>query len=317
MNKRSLEEAFTTVFHQKESFSDFCSLNIEQELTLFSVNGRELCRPSTKLKKYLRFIDKVMLRYLKQDNEVVHSYIKGKSSLTAVKAHSGNSHFFTTDIQSFFPNITKNNVEDILNKNIENIPVLGIENYISHISGMMTWRNTLPIGFPTSPQLSNAFLFNFDRALHQYCKENKYVYTRYSDDIIISSNSYEGFDNLSVVIQNLLSNKASPNLKLNEDKTRFLHTGNKVKILGLIITHSGTVTIDSKYKNQLESLLHFYVNDKTKFNKIIDETLEGKEHSLFGLLHYAKSIDPRYLEKLQRKYGAYALNSLMKDRWND
>ena len=316
MSKRSLEEAFNTVFHHKDSFSDFCSLDIEQELVLFSANGRELCRPSKKLKNYLRFIDKVLLRYLKKNNEVVHSYIKGKSALTAVKAHSGNSHFLTTDIQSFFSNITKNDVNEILKKNIDDIPVSDVKLYIPQLSEMMTWDKTLPVGFPTSPQLSNAFLFDFDQALDGYCNKNKFTYSRYSDDIIISSRSFEGFDELLNVIQKYLHEKASKKLILNTDKTRFLHTGNKVKILGLVITPVGSVTIDSKYKRQLESLMHFYVNDTEKFHKIVNETLQGKEHTLFGLLHYAKSIDPKYLKKLQRKYGAFALSSLMKDRWN-
>ncbi|WP_252176983.1 reverse transcriptase domain-containing protein [Endozoicomonas sp. 4G] len=316
MSKRTLEQAFNAVFHEKESFNDFCVMSQSQEVLAFSVNSRDLVRPSVRLKKYLRFIDKVVLRYLKRADDVVHSYIKGKSALTAVQAHAGNSHFFITDIQAFFPNITNVDVREILTRNEANVPISDIKEYIPLLVGMMTWQGVLPVGFPTSPQLSNAFLLNFDQKLSRYCASRGYIYTRYSDDIVISAQAFDGFEHLSETIQLLLDSAASPLLMLNDDKTRFTHTGNKVKVLGLVVTQGGKVTIDSKYKRQLEILLHFYVTDRKRFNRVLGETLTGKEHSLFGLLHYARSIDPEYLEKLQRKYGAYALRSLMEDKWH-
>lgn len=205
----------------------------------------------------------------------------------------------------------------ILKQNIDRIPVSDIELYIDKLVDMMTWENELPIGFPTSPQLSNAVLYKFDESLHSYCKKNRLAYTRYSDDIIISGNSFDGFDQLTKTVQTYLDINASSNLVLNIDKTHLTHVGNKVKILGLVITPDGRVTINSKYKRKLEVLLHFYVSDKNKFKEIVNETLQGNEHSIFGLLHYAKSVDPLYLEKLQRKYGTYALRSLMKGKKDD
>lgn len=114
MSKRTLEQAFNAAFHEKESFNDFCVMSQSQEVLAFSVNSRDLFRPSVKLKKYLRFIDKVILRYLKRADDVVHSYVKGKSALTAVQAHAGNSHFFITDLKAFFSNITNVDVREIL-----------------------------------------------------------------------------------------------------------------------------------------------------------------------------------------------------------
>lgn len=314
MDKRTLEHAFNAIFHEKESFLSF--LEIEKEWYPLALKERVLLEPSKKLKKYLRFIDKVLLRYLTRDEEVVHSYIKGKSALTAIKAHVGHSHFYTTDIQSFFSNIRACDVSDILYQNTDSVPVSDLERYIPHLTKMMTLNDALPVGFPTSPQLSNAFLYRFDRALHSYCEQNNFTYTRYSDDIVISAHNPDRFEQLTGVIQTFLNEKASPKLLINNNKTRFFKPGEKVKILGLVVTPQGYITIDSKIKKQLESLLHFYVTDKKRFNKIVNETLAGKEHTLFGLLHYAKSINPEYLEKLQRKYGAYAVRTLMKDKWN-
>lgn len=314
---RTLEQAFSAVFHNKESFDDFCSFDPEENVEEFLYKDRKVYRTSKKYKSYLRFLDKVILRHLAKNADVAHSYIKGKSVLTAVAAHAGSSAFFLTDIKSFFPNITKQDVARVLTRDKALIPIADFEPYISYCSRIMTWDNSIPVGFPTSPQLSNGFLFEFDSALHSFCEKHGLIYTRYSDDIIISGDNKEELLTLRDFIQELLHTHASDRLFINSEKTRITHIGNKVKILGLIITQEGNVTVDSKYKRTLESLLYFYTTDKERYVDFLKKSLDGKEHSLFGLLHYVKATDPAYIEKLQRKYGLLALRMLMEDKWSE
>ncbi|CDQ10805.1 putative Reverse transcriptase (RNA-dependent DNA polymerase) [Acidithiobacillus ferrivorans] len=316
VDNRTLQQAFNAVFHNKESFSEFCSLEQRKHIVEFLYRGRKVYKTSAQYKHYLRFLEKVVLRHLATNANVVHSYIKGKSALTAVTTHSENSAFFLTDIKSFFPNITELNVKHVLNRDKNLVPISDFEHFIPYLAKIMTWDDSIPAGFPTSPQLSNGFLFDFDNALYDFCKTNELTYTRYSDDIIISGKYKDKLLCLKDTVQDLLHNYASKNFFINNEKTRITHAGNKVKILGLIITPKGRVTIDSKYKRTIESLLHFYTNDRSRYNDLLQNEFDGKEHSLFGLLHYAKATDPAYLEKLQRKYGLLALRQLMEDRWN-
>lgn len=316
MEKRNFEQAFNAVFHDIDVFNDFCSLDIKSEINEFLANSRTVYRPSDKLKKYLRFIDKVFLRHLQINERVVHSYVKERSVLTAVKAHASSKCFFLTDIKSFFANIQKCDINNILVRDQEHVPIMDFRDYIDTIVDFTTFNNSIPVGFPTSPNLSNTFLLAFDIALENYCVDKRLIYTRYSDDIIISGSSMHQLDGIDNDIQVMLHENASSNFFLNKKKTRLTHIGNKVKILGLVITPDGRVTIDSKYKKTLESLLYFYINDKTRYNDLLNKRLRGKEHSFFGLLHYVKSIDQKYLDKLQRKYGAYTLSTLMEDRWS-
>jgi len=314
---RTLEQAFNAVFHKKENFTDFCSLDLSQHVEEILFRERKIYRTDKKLKKYLRFIDKVLLRHLAKNDDVVHSYIKEKSALTAVKVHAGNRAFFLTDIKSFFSNIFEEDVERILTRDKCIIPISDFDTYIANIAKMVAWGGAIPIGFPTSPQLSNGFLLEFDNALHDLCKSRELSYTRYSDDIIVSGKEKESLVDLRNIVQDLLHQHASEKFFLNVKKTRITHIGNKVKILGLVITQNGQVTVDSKYKRTLENLLHFYVTDKARYDDYLNKTFDGKEHSLFGMLHYIKSTDPAYLEKLQRKYGVFSLRTLMEDRWRD
>jgi RNA-directed DNA polymerase len=317
MSKRTFEQAFNVVFHDKIAFAEFCSLDVETEVTTFEIDGRQIIRPSNKLKNYLRFIDRVILRYLDKDEEVVHSFIKGKNTLSTVKAHIGNKFFFLTDIRSFYSNIKPDDIRNALERDKNLIPITDIENYFDLILRMTTYGGSIPVGFPTSPQLSNAFLFQFDNAVKSFCGDHSLVYTRYADDIIISGKSFEELSDLRNKIQVLLNEYASPSLLLKESKTHITHLGNKVKILGLSILPDGKITIDTKYKKKIELLLHFYTNNKDKYNDFLDEEFRGDERSIFGLLHYAKSVDPAYLEKLQRKYGVYALRTLMEEKRDD
>jgi len=316
LDNKTFEQAFNAVFHDEEVFKSFLSLRLNEEITEFTIQSRKIYRTSDKLKKYLRFIDRVVLRHLNRNEDVVHSYIKERSTLTAVQSHASNKAFFMTDIKDFFNNIKTQDILTIFNRDKKLIPFSDFEDYIPLIVKMTTWGDSIPIGFPTSPQFSNAFLLGFDNALQQYCNEKGLVYSRYSDDIIISGKKTSAFDTLEDNIQIMLQQNTSEKFLLNLKKTRITHIGNKVKILGLIITPNGQVTIDSKYKKILESLLHFYSNNDRRYEELLTREFDGKERSLFGMLHYAKSIDSGYLEKLQRKYGAYTLSSLMEDKWS-
>ncbi len=319
MRKRTLEQAFNAVFHKKSSFQEFCSLDIAQELDLkekMYKHEREILCPLGKHKKYLRFIDRIILRHLNSDLEVVHSFIKEKNTLSAVEAHIGNNYFFLTDIISFYSNIKPNDVRKIIERDKNSIPISDIESYVELIVRNTTYNGSVPVGFSTSPQLSNAFLFDFDRVTKSFCSSNSLIYTRYADDIIISGKSFDDLSELRIKIQNFLVEYASPNIQLNQKKTHITHLGNKINILGLSILPNGIITINSKYKKRIELVLHFYINNKEKYNSLLSKYFRNGEHSLFGLLHYAKSIDPKYIAKLQRKYGAYTLHTLM-ERQND
>lgn len=317
MSKRTLKQAFNAIFHDESAFFEFCSLDIRGEVETFTVAGRKVFKTSEKLKKYLRFIDRVILRHLAKNEDVVHSFTKDKNTLTAVQAHTGHNYFFLTDIKSFYSNIKANDVIRMLDRDKELVPISDIDLYINRLASLMTFDDSVPVGFSTSPQLSNGFLFEFDCVAREFCSEKSLTYTRYADDIIISGKSFEELSELKGVIQALLEKHASSNLLLNEEKTHITHLGNKVKILGLSILPNGKITIDRKYKKKLELLLYFYLTDQNKYKSFLQEEFKGSEQSLFGLLHYAKSIDLPYLEKLQRKYGVYALRTLMEERWNE
>lgn len=302
----SLQEAFDSTFHHKLKFDDFLNLNLAQEYQLLQ-NAK--VNPSPKLKKYLRFLNSFVFDYAKINTNVVHSYRHEKSTYTAVLPHSYSKYFFQTDIKDFFHKITRQDVERILETALDKVPICDIHQYKSHLLNLTTIDNSLPVGFPTSPNISNSFLSDFDDALESYCMENCIVYTRYSDDILLSSNNKISLNSIQNTISDYLDCIYEGSIKINTYKTKHTHKGSKIKILGMVILPSGKISVDIKVKSKIEILLHFYINDKNKFADYLKNHYNGDFSKISGQLNHINTIDSSYLDKLRKKYGSFIVDS--------
>lgn len=302
----SLQEAFDSTFHHKLDFDDFLNLNLIQEYQLLS-NAK--VNPSPKLKKYLRFLNSFVFDYAKININVVHSYRHEKSTHTAVAPHCNSRFFFQTDIKDFFHKITRQDVEKILDTALDNVPIHDIHQYKYQLLNITTIDDILPVGFPTSPNISNSFLFSFDNALEDYCVKNEIIYTRYSDDIFLSSNDKNSLMSIQDTISDYLNKFYGGRVKINIYKTKHTQKGNKIKILGMVILPSGKISVDIKLKKQLEILFHFYINDRKKFDDYLKNKYQGDFSKISGQLNHINTIDKSYLDKLRKKYGNFIVDS--------
>jgi len=310
MNKPSitLEEAFNSTFHEKFQFNDFLNLKVDDEYETFQIKKRNILNPNKKFKRYLKFLNSFIFKYTQINESVVHSYIREKNTYTAIIRHAKNKYFFKTDIQNFFNSITVDDINRILDNSTNTIPISDIDQYKALIVSMVTVDKILPVGFSTSPNISNACLSEFDNDLDKYCQDNHLIYTRYSDDIIISGNNFDAIKSIEEIIEEILKTYYGDRFSLNKIKTKHTHKGNKIKLLGMTILPSGRVSIDNKIKKQLEILFHFYINDKIKFNDYLDNKYEGSATKISGQLNYINAIDKDYLIKLRKKYGNFVID---------
>lgn len=316
MKPLSLEKAFNIAFFDKDSFQNFLSFEPFRQTKFSTFDERLIAEPSSKLKEYHKFINEFVLSYLRVNKEVVFSYRKGSSTYDAVILHAKSKVFFNTDIKSFFPSITREYARSVLVNNLLNVPISDLNVHLDKILDYVIIDNSLPVGFPTSPALSNACLYEFDVAMQQYCVEKGYVFTRYSDDIIISSENDEDFDNINLIVADFLEVFGRGHFRLNPVKTKLIKKGNKIKLLGMVVLPSQKVSVDIKVKRKLEHLIHFYITDKDKFIDSIlkdskvktsglndSEILEKGVNTVSGLLNHINTIDKTYLDKLKKKYG--------------
>lgn len=315
INFRTLSEVFNSTFHNKLKFEDFTQIKIDEEFRFINSTHRQLYAASAKLKKIHRFINGSILEYAKFNDNVVFSYRKGVSIREAVEKHTANGYFFQTDIKNFFGSITGNVVMDVIENQLHDAPISDLHDYNDLLFSLLVINNQIPAGFSTSPILSNLCLFNFDNALEEYCLNHDLIYTRYSDDIIISGNNKDLFLGMTLLVQSLLSKYVGLTVNLNEDKTRFQKRTERVKLLGFYILDNGEVTIPSRDKKEIEILLNFYLNDLEKFDDYVQRKLFQKNKSedksvrdfgiasLSGRLIGINAMDKKYLLKLRGKYG--------------
>ena len=141
---------------------------------------RIISAPDKRLKYLQRKIAPLLDRLYRVRNPV-HGFVIGKSVKTNAAAHLRRRFLLNIDLKDFFPSITENRVTGVLKS-------LGIDNRVaSIIARLCCLNNHLPQGAPTSPVLSNMICCSLDKALFAFSKEVRCIYTRYADDITLSS----------------------------------------------------------------------------------------------------------------------------------
>lgn len=172
-------------------------------------------------------------------------YVKNRSIFHNAQLHMYNDCFVMLDIKDFFPHICHKQLSDKLfyelNKSGRNVVTRTECNDIVNLCSIGS--RGLPLGFITSPILSNLYLKEFDGIFYGKLKElglDNIIYTRYADDLTVSFNSdkareWAAIEKDIVQIAQLLLKRYG--LQLNTHKTRSydLNVSNHVRITGVNI----------------------------------------------------------------------------------
>ena len=143
-----------------------------------------------------------------------------------------------------------------------------------------------------------------DRRISGYSSKRNITYTRYADDITLSSN------NPTILCQSLprtLKIIRSEHFRPNMDKLRVLGPRRRCSITGLVKNSSkAEFGIGKKKKRQMRAIMHHLVFKTDTDNRYKDE------ESIYGWLEYLNSVDRKsfdqmnlYLSKLINK-AAYS-----------
>lgn len=312
MTTKSLQALFEAMHHGKYEFDDFLHGDVGANFGVISVKGRDAYRPNKKLKAYHTFLNTFLCEYLDVNDRVVYSYRKGANVHAAVSAHAKSRAFFQTDLLDFFGSIDREMVRSALVKRSARVPISDLGDHIERVLELTTAPDgSLPVGFATSPPISNACLTAFDDELESHCKSTRLLYTRYSDDLVISAGQREDLADIETTVEQLLALHIAGKLKLNPTKSKLTTVGRKVKILGMVILPSGHVALDMDVKKRIEVLLYFYVRDRERFLKIVDNDMKSGIQQLAGYVNHVNAVDKAYLEKLSKKFGSTVIDSFL------
>jgi RNA-directed DNA polymerase len=308
VQKQPIQKLFDAMFRGKRLFTDFANGDIDRSFVRrsFKKGGktRELLDPNEKLKAYHHFLRLFLFDFIPVNKEVVFSYRKGVSAYDAVIRHAQSKHFFVCDIEDFFPSLKRARVGQTILAGRQSCPIADLESWLERVLDLVCIDGAVPMGFSTSPAISNAVLLPFDNAFQRHCLERGLVYTRYSDDIVVSGKDAVAVKEVEESMVTALVEIFMGDLKPNQGKAKLLHVGSKVKLLGMVLLPNGTVSVDASVKSEIEVLIHFYLRDRPKFASLVEDGEQKAEARLAGLLNYVNTVDRAYLDKLRKKFGA-------------
>ena len=263
-----------------------------REYTIKKKSGgeRKISAPRVFLKVVQRFIKDVLIQNLPVHNSV-YSFQKNKNIIENATPHVGNDHMFTMDIEDFFGSITTKNIKNMLHEFYE------LDDMLNLIADLCTKDNVLPQGAPTSPILSNAYLYNFDSIIYNECKNKEITYTRYADDICISGNNKQNLLDMKNFISKKIQNY---DLKLNKNKTRYMPYYRQQRVAGVVVN---TEPSPSRYwvrklRQRMYFAEKFGIDDESVYN-----TLKGRVAYLQSYPKYRDSDTIKEYRKILKKQG--------------
>ena len=263
---------------------------------------RTIEAPDDTLKLTLTNIKNTLQNYLNiLPHNAAFAYIPKRCAKLALEKHQHNKskHFLHLDLKDFF---TSCNAEFIHKQLKQIFPFSEIYNDPNAKKGLDLLVNLalkedhLPQGTPLSPYLTNIIMIPIDYKISQLCKQfNKQhlVYTRYADDIDISSKYNFKYSEVMEKIEEIL---AETPLKINKNKVHYGTTAGRNWHLGLLINQENKISLGRNKKREIKKELLSYCLTK--------ETWEKKDYQrLLGILAYFKNIEPEYCEYVVKTYS--------------
>lgn len=195
------------------------------------------------------------------------AYVKGRSTLDAVKRHQANESkwFGKFDLSNFFGSTT---LEFVMKQFATIYPFSEIvkedegRTELEKALELAFLNGGLPQGTPISPLISNIIMIPIDYKLSNTLRDfdgNRFVYTRYADDFIISSRHDFNFRNAENLMLETFEEFGTP-FSLNREKTRYGSSSGRNWLLGVMVNSENNITIGRKKKRIFECLLHEYAS---------------------------------------------------------
>lgn len=254
---------------------------------------REILQPSTELKVIQRWLLNNILKHF-PISEYSYAYSKNNSIKINAEKHKYSKFFLHTDIKDFFSSITRNMLYDYFEKNRKIVKELRLsQKDIELILDICLYRGKyLVVGSAASPRIANMIMYCFDLELKEKLEiAGTFCFTRYADDIIISSKCYIDRNILEMVV-NLMKKYG---FNVNVKKTYYMNKKHKRQITGVVIDNN-------------QNVLSIGNNQYKKFQRILYNYLIkgiGDLEYIKGYMAYIKFLNEQQYLQLKKIYIRY------------
>lgn len=268
---------------------------------------RRIDAPEPELMKALRTLKEILERMMPASYHTsAFAYISDRCTVDAIKKHQQNKSkwFVKMDFSDFFGSTTENFVFKMFSQIFPFSSIVTIpsgERALRKALSLCFLNGGLPQGTPISPFITNVMMIPID---HQLCNKFKkfpaspdntaaelsFVYTRYADDILISSKYNFDYKKIQEYVIYTLNKFEAP-FSLNPKKTRYGSSSGSNWNLGLMLNKDNEITIGYKKKRLFKAMCVSYITSKLNNEPW---SLEEVQH-FAGNLSYYRMIEEDYI----------------------
>ena len=229
------------------------------------------------------------------------AYIKNRCTVDAVKRHQANESkwFAKLDLHDFFGSTTLDFVMSMFSM------IFPFSEVVKIPEGKVQLRKALelafldgglPQGTPISPLITNVMMipvdFKLTKAFRNYEKQ-RFVYTRYADDFIVSSQYDFDVHEVEKMVVDTLKEFGAP-FSINASKTRYGSSAGRNWNLGVMLNKDNEITVGYKKKRQFQSMMYNYISDKRNGVAWPREDIMAMQ----GLHSYYRMVEPEAIDAI-------------------
>lgn len=200
-----------------------------------------------------------------------HGFLHARSIGTNAMAHINRRWVLNVDLADFFPSINFGRVRGLLMRPpFDMAPAAA-----TVVAQIVTHQNGLPQGAPTSPVLSNLIAATLDRRLLRLARQHRLIYSRYADDITLSTNQPVFPPDVAapigrgapVAVNDSAASRATieagpaleqavsgSGFRINPKKLRLQRHGERQEVTGLTVNRR--LNVNRRRVRQLRAMLH-------------------------------------------------------------
>lgn len=279
---------------------------------------RQISAPFSNLKPIQKWINQEILAHVPISEQAM-GFRTGKSIRQNADPHTSKKFILNMDLLKFFDTITEYRVYQIF-AGIGYAPNLALdlarlttvplpEAYYDTFSDkeQELFQNyfdkewgVLPQGAPTSPALSNMAAISLDSRLAALADASGCAFTRYADDITISSDTYEALPKLN----ELAAIIREEGFLVNWKKAKIFKRGQRQLVTGLTVT-SG-LHVPKNYRKDVARHIHFCLKygPEAHLKRIGKSDKKFYKDWLEGRILYINAISPAIGRSLLADFNA-------------
>lgn len=252
-------------------------------------------------------------------DRIAHGFKRGRSIVTNAKWHRNKRYVLNIDIEDFFGSISGGRIRNFF---IADANFLLKPKVATILAQIACHKGALPQGSPCSPVISNLIGQILDIKLVKLVGRLGCTYTRYADDISISTNLKEFPPQIAAssedgwaVGKSLSDAISQARFRINHTKTRMQFRDSRQEVTGLVVNKK--INVKSTYRRAVRAMVdnllktgEFYLSRGGPARSIDGPEIVGRLDQLHGRLGFIDAIDQYNLQGDSERQSAGGVQKL-------